>query len=122
MTPGQLGMIAPHRGATVLTLGIISLAVNLLSMVGGLAFAPCCFGTIIPVGLAIPAWVMANADLRAMREGRMDPSGLSPTTSGRICAIISLALSALGIVLAILTVVFGAVLLGAAAAAGGGRP
>lgn len=115
-------MVAPHRGATVLTLGIISLAMNLLSMVGGLAFAPCCFGTLIPVGLAIPAWMMANSDIRAMRGGRMDPSGLSPTTSGRICAIISLALSAIGILFAVLAVVFGMVLLGAAAAAGGARP
>lgn len=116
--PGPLNAVAPHRGPTVLTLGIVSLAINLLSMVGGLAFAPCCFGTIIPVGLAIPAWVMANTDVRLMYEGRMDPSGLSPTTAGRVCAIISIVLSSIGIVLALLVVVFGMVLLGAAAASG----
>lgn len=106
----------------VLTLGIISLAVNLMSMVGGAVVAPCCFGTLIPIGFAIPAWVMANTDIRLMREGRMDPSGLSTTSAGRVCAIISLAFSAIGLILAIAAVVFGAALLGIAAAASGSRP
>src|SRR5262249_23744110 len=44
-----------HRGALVLTLGILSLAVC---------------GFLGPV-----AWIMGNNDLAAMRAGRMDPSG-----------------------------------------------
>ena len=123
MQPGLLGAwAAPHRGATILTLGVVSLAINALSMIGGVAFAPCCFGTVLPIALAIPAWVMANTDLRLMQQGRMDPSGISNTSAGRVCAIISVVLSSIGIVLAIIGLIFGVVLLGAAAAAGGARP
>src|SRR5205085_1968353 len=62
--------LQPHRGAAVLTLGILSLVMS-------------CF----PLGIA--AWVMGNADLRAMHRGRMDPSGEGTTQAGRICGIIS---------------------------------
>jgi hypothetical protein len=34
------------------------------------------------------AWIMANNDLRAIREGIMDPRGESNTNAGRICGII----------------------------------
>jgi predicted Zn finger-like uncharacterized protein len=57
-----------HRGALVLTLGILSLVV--CSVMGPIA------------------WVMGNNDLTAMRAGRMDPSGEGITQAGRICGII----------------------------------
>jgi hypothetical protein len=123
MQPGPLGLGRPHRGGTVLTLGIVSLALNLMSAVGGLAFAPCCFVTLIPVGLGIPAWVMANTDLRLMRQGEMDASGMSQTAAGRICAIISICLSALGLLLSVLAIALGLAVFGAAAAgAAAGNP
>jgi hypothetical protein len=59
----------PHRGAAVLTLGILSLAVC---------------GIIGPF-----AWIMGNIDLREMRNGRMDPAGEGLTNAGRICGIIA---------------------------------
>jgi hypothetical protein len=59
----------PHRGATVLTLGILGLAV-------------CCICGIV-------AWAMGNADLREMAAGRMDRSGEGLTVAGKICGIIS---------------------------------
>jgi predicted Zn finger-like uncharacterized protein len=71
-----------HRGAMVLTLGILSLVVCPLQLLG-------------PV-----AWVMGNNDLAAMRAGRMDRSGEGITQAGRICGIIGtvmLALSCLSI-------------------------
>jgi hypothetical protein len=70
----------PHRGSTVLTLGILS--IFLLQVILG------------PI-----AWVMANQDLEEMRRGRMDPEGESATSAGRTCAII-------GTVIGIVIVVF----------------
>jgi predicted Zn finger-like uncharacterized protein len=64
-----------HRGAMVLTLGILSLVIC---------------GFLGPV-----AWVMGNNDLAAMRAGRMDPAGEGLTQAGRILGIISTALIAL---------------------------
>jgi predicted Zn finger-like uncharacterized protein len=63
-----------HRGAMVLTLGILSLVIC---------------GLLGPV-----AWVMGNNDLAAMRAGRMDPAGEGITQAGRICGIIATALIA----------------------------
>lgn len=98
LSPGRLGgNLPPHRGGLIFGLGIASLAVLVLGL-GGVAFPPCCLGTtLISVGLAVPAWVMANNDTRAMREGRMDPSGRGLCDAGRICAIISVVLNGLSL-------------------------
>lgn len=64
----QFQYLQPHRGPLVLTLGIL-----------GLTFCQL---------LAVPAWIMGRADLAAMREGRMDPSGEGVTQAGHICGII----------------------------------
>jgi hypothetical protein len=58
-----------HRGAMVLTLGILGIVIC---------------GFLGPV-----AWVMGNNDLAAMRAGRMDPAGEGLTQAGRILGIIS---------------------------------
>jgi hypothetical protein len=69
----------PHRGVAILILGILSI----VFLCPGLIFG-------------IIAWVMGNNDLRAMREGRMDPSGEGMTAAGRACAIIGTCINALG--------------------------
>lgn len=61
--------LRPHRGATVLVLGILGLAL--------------CFI------LGIIAWVMGNNDLRDIDAGVMDASGRGLTQAGRVCGIIS---------------------------------
>ncbi len=63
-------MLKPHRGATILTLGVI--------------------GVTLPAILvcAIIAWVMGNKDLREMNAGTMDPAGRGMTQAGKICGII----------------------------------
>ncbi len=66
----------PHRGTTVLVLGIL-----------GLVVCPIC---------GIIAWVMGNGDIAKMQSGIMDPEGLSQTKAGKIC----------GIIATILTIVF----------------
>jgi hypothetical protein len=81
----------PHRGPTILVLGILSLFV-----------AQIILGPI--------AWVMANHDLREMREGRMDPEGEDNTNTGRICAMIATIIA--GSVLALVGVLFLVCMLG----------
>ncbi len=71
-----------HRGALVLTLGILSLVIC---------------GFLGPV-----AWVMGNNDLTSMRSGRMDPSGEGMTQAGRILGIISSVMLILSCVMACL--------------------
>ena len=45
-----------------------------------------CFFVFFILGLI--AWVMAAADLRAMRAGKMDPEGMTLTMAGRTCAVV----------------------------------
>ncbi len=66
----------PHRGTTILVLGILSLL---------------CCGL-----LGIPAWLMGNADLKEMAAGTMDPAGQGTTNAGKICGIIGTVLAILG--------------------------
>ena len=66
----------PHRGAMILTFGIIGVA--------------CCF----PFGIA--AWVMGHADIKLIDSGEMDPTGRSMTNGGKICGIISVILTVIG--------------------------
>jgi hypothetical protein len=61
--------LMPHRGSTILTLGILSLVIC---------------GLLGPI-----AWVMGNTDLADMRAGRMDPEGEATTNAGRICGMIA---------------------------------
>tara|TARA_B100001758_G_scaffold34245_1_gene25516 strand:+ start:41 stop:499 length:459 start_codon:yes stop_codon:yes gene_type:complete len=66
----------PHRGAMILTFGIIGVA--------------CCF----PFGIA--AWVMGHTDIKLIDSGEMDPTGRSMTNGGKICGIISVILTVIG--------------------------
>jgi len=59
----------PHRGTTILVLGILSLVI-------------CAF-------LGPFAWIMGNGDLQKIRAGTMDPEGEGTTQAGRICGMIS---------------------------------
>jgi len=68
--PGYQGMgLRPHRGAMILTFGIL--------------------GLVICVVFGIVAWVMGNADLREMAAGTMDRAGEGMTRAGKICGMIS---------------------------------
>lgn len=71
--PGQAYRrdLEAHRGALILTFGILSLVLGLLGA---------------PFGIA--AWIMGQGDLRKMREHQMDPSGMGITQAGWICGII----------------------------------
>ena len=62
----------PHRGGLILALGILSFFIPVFGLIMGGA-----------------VWSMASNDLRAMREGNMDPSGEGPTRVGQVFAIIA---------------------------------
>jgi hypothetical protein len=62
--------VRPHRGGTVLALGVLSLFCVAGFLLGPLAF------------------LLARSDLRAMREGRMDRAGADTTRAGQICGVL----------------------------------
>ncbi len=70
--------MAPHRGSTILTLGILALVV-------------------LPVILGPIAWVMGHQDMNEIRAGRMDPEGEGATNAGKICGMIATILGAVGL-------------------------
>ena len=72
----------PHRGTMILVFGILGLVVC----------AP--FG--------IVAWVMGNADLKAMDAGIMDPEGRGTTQAGKILGIVATLVTVLGIIIGFL--------------------
>jgi len=95
--PGHF--MAPHRGVLILVFGILSWVVCLI------------FG--------IVAWIMGNSDLRAMQEGRMDPSGEGLTKAGKIVGMISVILTVVGILVAGVVMLLIAVFAAASSAGSG---
>jgi hypothetical protein len=105
--PGYSGQ-APHRGSTVLGLGVTALTLTILGVLGS---AVCCLFVPAPmIGLAcgMPAWFMGRADLSAMDSGMMDQMGRGSTQAGMICGMIASAIAILVFVVAlVMIVVFG---------------
>jgi predicted Zn finger-like uncharacterized protein len=113
----------PHRGGTVLTLGIISV----VSVVFDVLLACCCFPALwvtalVGLGTGIPAWMMGHSDLADMRTGAKDPSGRGSTQAGWICGMIGTILNALILIGSIvLLIIYGAAMMsGAMMSPGGG--
>ena len=97
--PGPVQHLQPHRGGMILVFGIL--------------------GLVICVIFGIVAWVMGNGDLRAMAEGRMDPTGEGLTKAGKICGIISVVLN---IAMFAIYIVFFVILAAAGMAGAAGGP
>lgn len=89
--PTISGNQVPHRGVLILILGVLGWA----------------FGCFL-VGAF--AWVMGNADLREMEQGRMDPSGRGLTQAGRILGMIQTLLTLMAFMVAIVVVVLAALM------------
>jgi amino acid transporter len=68
------------QATTILVLGILSIV---------------CCGF-----LGIAAWVMGNNELKAIDEGRRPPESRGTANAGRICGIVGVVLTALGLILA----------------------
>jgi hypothetical protein len=90
----------PHRGSLILTLGIISIVISVISV--------CTYGAAGLVGLimGICVWVMGQKDLKKMRSNQMDPQGLGSTQAGWICGIIGTVFGGLGVLLCGIMVIF----------------
>lgn len=84
-TGSQSESLKPHRGTTVLVLGIIGLA--------------CCFIC------GIIAWVMGKNDLAEMDAGSMDPTGRGLTQAGKICGMISVGLQVIVLIIWLITAI-----------------
>ena len=69
------------QATTILVLGILSII--------------CCG----PIGIA--AWVMGNNELKAIEEGRRPAENRGTANAGRICGIVGVALTALGLILTV---------------------
>ncbi|MFL5245167.1 MAG: MJ0042-type zinc finger domain-containing protein [Gemmataceae bacterium] len=61
----------PHRGTTVLILGVMSIVIPVLGLLLGIA-----------------SWVMGSTDLKKIRNNQMDPEGAGNTQAGWILGII----------------------------------
>ena len=85
----------PHRGGMILAFGILGVVLGICGII---------FGPI--------AWFMGQADLAAMREGRMDRSGEGLTQAGRILGIVATILGALGLLYFVAMMLFFAASLG----------
>jgi hypothetical protein len=82
------GYERPHRGGTILTLGILSLVFLCIPLAS--------------IVLGIIALTLGGGDIQTMDRGGMDPEGRGQTNAGRICGLIALILSPVVIVLAIM--------------------
>lgn len=85
-----------HRGGSVMTLGILGLALNAgafvcppLALLGMFCTAP------LGLTLSMLAWNFGNADLAEMDAGLMDPRGRSATQTGRVLGIIGTSVAVL---------------------------
>ncbi len=85
--PGMGNHYTPHRGVLILVLGVLGWA----------------FGCFL---LGAFAWVMGNADLREMDQGRMDPAGRGLTQAGRILGMIQTLLTLLGLLIGLTVLIF----------------
>ena len=82
--PAQSPYPEASQATTILVLGILSIV---------------CCGL-----LGIAAWIMGNNELQAIDEGRRPPENRGNANAGRICGIVGVALSAIGIIFGILAI------------------
>jgi hypothetical protein len=71
----------PHRGNTILVLGVLCLSCLVFFMI---PILPALVGVVLGI---IALW-MAQGDVRRIQEGTMDPAGRNSTQAGRVCALI----------------------------------
>ncbi len=81
----------PHRGSTVLVLGVLSLTALLVFWVPIVSLATSLVGAV----LGVVAWWLGHVDLRRMRQDTMDSAGRGSTQAGYICGIIGAILNVL---------------------------
>ncbi len=100
MPPGYA--LRPHRGVMILVFGILAWVVCFI------------FGVV--------AWVMGTADMRAMDEGVMDPTGRGLTQAGKIVGMINVILTIIMIPVILILMALGVFAAAAGAGGAGGGP
>jgi hypothetical protein len=80
--------LVPHRGAMVLTLGILSIVASVICSV-----LCSIIGPLFGVGLGLPAVLLGHMDLRQISGGNMDPDGETQTRVGMILGYVGLGLA-----------------------------
>ncbi len=93
---------APHRGALILVLGILSIVL-------------CPF-------LGPAAWIMGKGDMQKISQGLMDREGRGLTQAGMICGIVGSVFLVLWVLYIVFVIVLGVGLAAAGAAGGAGSP
>lgn len=78
---------SPHRGPVILVFGIL--------------------GFFVCIIFAIVAWIWGAEDLRKMRRGTMDPSGMGLTQAGMIMGMVSCGLAGLSFALFLVLMIIG---------------
>jgi hypothetical protein len=74
----------PHRGAAILTMGMLSVVGVVLGIVPAIVLGAMAYG-------------MGSNDLREMRYGAMDSEGEAMTSAGRTCGMVGMGLGLAGI-------------------------
>jgi len=98
----------PHRGALILTLGIVSIGCAVVGF-----FCPL---TAIPGVIVGPiAWVLGSKDLTAIQENRKDPDGRGLTQAGWICGIVGTILNGCAVILGLFFLILYGAMFAAAA-------
>jgi hypothetical protein len=105
----------PHRGAIVLTTGIVGTVLGVL----GIPILACCppvgFGeSLLGLACSLVALILGVRDLRGMREGLMDPEGKGLTQGGFICGIIGTVINAIVTIISLITLILMLILIAAA--------
>lgn len=85
----------PHRGSTVLVLGILSLVCTPFALCCGIMGLPFSMAGVV---MGVLAWVFGQADLAKMRREIMDPTGRDMTQAGFVCGIIGAIVNGLGLI------------------------
>jgi hypothetical protein len=102
-----------------LGLGISGVTLAVFGSMMALSVYFCCPLWLLPLaslGLSIPAVSMGQADLMAMHNQQMDPTGRESTKIGVICGIIGTAIIGMGAILLVCLVAFYAIMIAISAA------
>lgn len=117
---------APGRGGMILTFGIVSIAMAVMSLVstflcnmflpivgtiGGILFV------ILGIVFGLMAWMMGSGDLKKIRSGQISRAAEGSTKGGHITGIIGTILNILQIVCACVMMIVGAIIAGGLIAA-----
>ena len=87
---GEYDAMSPGRGGTLVTLGVVGL---LISVIGIVPFFCCIPVNVLGLAFSLPAWLMAQSDLKAIDIGAIDAEARRSTKTARTMGIIGTVLA-----------------------------